>query len=59
MKLQNKIAVIAGGNSGIGLATAQEFIEGEVRAALLRTIPQQGFKCIDIDFMDAVDMPVS
>jgi NAD(P)-dependent dehydrogenase (short-subunit alcohol dehydrogenase family) len=25
MKLQNKIAVITGGNSGIGLATAQEF----------------------------------
>jgi NAD(P)-dependent dehydrogenase (short-subunit alcohol dehydrogenase family) len=26
MKLQNKVAVITGGNSGIGLATAQEFI---------------------------------
>ena len=25
MKLQNKIAVITGGNSGIGLATAHEF----------------------------------
>lgn len=25
MRLQNKIAVITGGNSGIGLATAQEF----------------------------------
>lgn len=27
MKLQNKIAVITGGNSGIGLATAQSFIQ--------------------------------
>jgi NAD(P)-dependent dehydrogenase (short-subunit alcohol dehydrogenase family) len=27
MKLQNKTAVITGGNSGIGLATAKEFIE--------------------------------
>jgi NAD(P)-dependent dehydrogenase (short-subunit alcohol dehydrogenase family) len=27
MKLQNKIAVITGGNSGIGLATAQAFIQ--------------------------------
>jgi NAD(P)-dependent dehydrogenase (short-subunit alcohol dehydrogenase family) len=26
MKLQNKVAVVTGGNSGIGLATAQEFI---------------------------------
>lgn len=25
MKLQNKITVITGGNSGIGLATAHEF----------------------------------
>ena len=25
-KLENKIAVITGGNSGIGLATAKEFV---------------------------------
>ena len=25
MKLQGKVAVVTGGNSGIGLATAQEF----------------------------------
>jgi len=26
MKLGNKVAVITGGNSGIGLATAREFV---------------------------------
>ena len=35
-KLEGKIAVITGGNSGIGLATAKRFVSDEY---LLRTHP--------------------
>lgn len=34
MKLANKIAVITGGNSGIGLATAREFVANGARVAI-------------------------
>ncbi|MFP2904769.1 SDR family oxidoreductase [Pyxidicoccus sp. 3LFB2] len=34
-KLQNKVAVITGGNSGIGLATAQLFVEQGARVVIL------------------------
>ncbi len=35
MKLKNKVTVITGGNSGIGLATAKEFRENGARVAIL------------------------
>ena len=53
MKLQSKIAVITGGNSGIGVATAQEFIAegaakvlitGRNEAALQQAVAQLGEK---------------
>jgi NAD(P)-dependent dehydrogenase (short-subunit alcohol dehydrogenase family) len=40
MKLANKIAVITGGNSGIGLATAQEFKQQGARVILLGRNPE-------------------
>ena len=39
MKLQNKIAVITGGNSGIGLATAHEFKEQGARVIIIGRKP--------------------
>ncbi len=52
MKLQNKVAVITGGNSGIGLATAKEFIEqgasviitGRNETALKEAVTELGAK---------------
>jgi NAD(P)-dependent dehydrogenase (short-subunit alcohol dehydrogenase family) len=35
MKLSNKVAVIIGGNSGIGLATAKEFAANGADVAIL------------------------
>src|SRR5579864_134826 len=35
MKLQNKIAVVTGGNSGIGLATAKEFKQQGARVVII------------------------
>jgi NAD(P)-dependent dehydrogenase (short-subunit alcohol dehydrogenase family) len=35
MKLQNKIAVITGGNSGIDLATGQEFMAQGARVIII------------------------
>ena len=44
MKLANKVAVITGGNSGIGLATAREFVANGARVAIFgrdrRTLDQ-------------------
>ncbi len=44
MKLANRVAVITGGNSGIGLATAREFVANGARVAILgrdrRTLDQ-------------------
>src|ERR1700737_1078978 len=34
MKLRDKVAVITGGNSGIGLATAREFVANGARVAI-------------------------
>ena len=53
-KLNNKIAVITGGNSGIGLATAQRFIEdgaqvvitGRNQEALDAAVAQLGDRAI-------------
>ena len=39
-KLENKVALIAGGNGGIGLATAQEFI-GEGASVFITARPQK------------------
>jgi NAD(P)-dependent dehydrogenase (short-subunit alcohol dehydrogenase family) len=38
MKLQNKVAVIAGGNSGIGLATAMEFKANGAKIVVLQLV---------------------
>ncbi len=40
MKLQNKIAVITGGNSGIGLATAHEFKQQGARVIIIGRNPE-------------------
>lgn len=34
MKLENRVAVITGGNSGIGLATAREFVANGAKVAI-------------------------
>ncbi|QNF31855.1 SDR family oxidoreductase [Adhaeribacter swui] len=55
-KLQNKVAVVTGGNSGIGLATAQEFINqgakvvitGRNQATLDETVQQLGSNAVGI-----------
>ena len=48
MKLRDKVAVITGGNSGIGLATAREFIANGARVTIfgrnLATLAQAGDK---------------
>ena len=38
-KLEGKVAVITGGSSGMGLATAQEFINSGAKVCLLYTSP--------------------
>ena len=43
MTLKNKIAVITGGNSGIGLATAQEFMAQGARVIIIGA--QRGSSC--------------
>jgi NAD(P)-dependent dehydrogenase (short-subunit alcohol dehydrogenase family) len=56
MKLQNKIAVITGGNSGIGLATAKAFIQEGAKAIIVgrnqqsldEAVQSLGEKAIDI-----------
>ena len=44
-RLENKVAVITGGNSGIGLATAKEFaVQGAQVVLLARSTPFQLFR---------------
>ena len=40
-KLENKVAVITGGNSGIGLATAEEFVAARSACLYYRAAPER------------------
>jgi NAD(P)-dependent dehydrogenase (short-subunit alcohol dehydrogenase family) len=44
MKLANKVAVITGGNSGIGLATAHEFKANGAKIVILAVVVRPWIK---------------